>query len=159
MKTFSSKLPDKLHKLIKVAYKDIITVANDSRYILNMLTWHKVDINNRCHVCLAGAVMAGSLNADIKDTLDTDDFSSVESSLHALNYVRMGQYTLALSEFYSSLAEKYKFLDYPELLDFLEMSEMKAYEMPDMPSRDDIETFFSNPIMKTFISLLVKYDL
>lgn len=159
MQPYSDRLPDKLHKLIKVAYKDIMTIANDSRYVLNMKTWHEVNSDNRCHVCLAGAVMAGSLNADIKDTLDIDDFSSVADSLYAINYIRMGEYTFALREFYLSRTGEYKFLEFPELLEFLKLSDLESYKMPDMPSRDDIQTFFTHPHMMTFISLLVKYDL
>lgn len=58
------KLPNKPSKLLELALKDLRAVEADGRYIVDMCTYHnKRSKGGKCHVCLAGAVMAKSLKA------------------------------------------------------------------------------------------------
>src|SRR5687767_4349571 len=57
----AKRLPDKPSDLILLALHDLEAVEKDERYRVNMYAWH--DPNGRCSVCLAGAVMAGTLGA------------------------------------------------------------------------------------------------
>lgn len=54
------RLPNKLSACIRVALADLRKVEADERYRVDMATWH-TPIGDRCAVCLAGAVMAGTL--------------------------------------------------------------------------------------------------
>lgn len=83
------KLPKKLSDRILVALHDLELVEADPRYKIDMDTWHKP--NGQCAVCLAGSVMAKTLNAPIKVELDTCDFPyEIEEQLEGLNAVRCG---------------------------------------------------------------------
>ncbi len=56
-------LPNLPSKLILLALKDLRLVEQDPRYTVHMDTWHCMDYSSVCSVCLAGAVMAKSLDA------------------------------------------------------------------------------------------------
>jgi hypothetical protein len=86
-----SRLPDKLSELIRVALADLRKVEADPRYIVNMANWH-VAREGRCEVCLAGAVMAGTLGVDPQRTASPFEFcdDELENKLDALDWVRMG---------------------------------------------------------------------
>lgn len=58
-------LPDKLHELLEVALNDLILCEQDPTYSVNMGWWHEKDpyVNpDVCLVCLAGTVIAKTLN-------------------------------------------------------------------------------------------------
>ncbi len=56
-------LPDKPSELIRLALNDLALCAADPNYSIEMYEWHKPRDDGVCQVCLAGAVMAKSLNA------------------------------------------------------------------------------------------------
>jgi hypothetical protein len=57
-------LPNKPSELLRLALADLRKVERDERYEVDMWAWHAPDeSDNRCHVCLAGAVIAGTLGA------------------------------------------------------------------------------------------------
>ena len=58
-----TQLPDKLSELIRVALGDLRKCEADPKYVVNMAVWHQSLDDKRCAVCLAGSVMAKSLNA------------------------------------------------------------------------------------------------
>jgi hypothetical protein len=41
-------------------------VKADSRYVLDMSVWHQSGVN-KCHVCMAGSVLAKTLGTDPED--------------------------------------------------------------------------------------------
>jgi hypothetical protein len=98
------KLPDKLSDLIEVAVKDLEAVEQDPHYVVNMDTWHRAEAQEfrigqqvfekePCTVCLAGAVMAKTLEVPrywSKNPVDFRGENSTEDKLIALDLVRRG---------------------------------------------------------------------
>ena len=58
-------LPDNLIDLLKLTVADVKLCKADEKYIINMNTWH-IPFKKKCSVCMAGAVMAKTLNANPK---------------------------------------------------------------------------------------------
>lgn len=87
------KLPEKLSALIEVALVDLAAVRADPRYVIDLgIYHHKPSATEPCSVCLAGAVMAGTLGADIVRDLGPYNFGeTARDQLHALNHVRVGR--------------------------------------------------------------------
>lgn len=91
-----SKAP--LSAVIRVALDDLARVEADPRYKVDMQWWHTPRGNRGiCHVCLAGAVMAGTLGipsdqdvATLSEVMSGDVASFVRERLMALNMVRRG---------------------------------------------------------------------
>lgn len=88
-------LPNKPSDLIEVALSDLRKVETDPRYKIDMDVYHEVG-SDHCHVCLAGSVMAKTLECDpeIDATPDGDpDLFSTEDTqkLDALDYFRLGE--------------------------------------------------------------------
>ena len=82
-------LPDKPSELIRLALADLALCAADPNYRIDMEEWHKPEYGV-CHVCLAGAVMAKSLNAPPADQLYSYNFPSSHKKLFVLNDLRNG---------------------------------------------------------------------
>ncbi len=78
-------------ELIKLALHDLEVVESmPDKYVVDMSTWHAPYIN-KCFVCLAGSVMAISLNTlQHKEVYPTNFPPEQNSLLHALNYFRNG---------------------------------------------------------------------
>lgn len=90
-------LPNKLSQLILVALKDLELCEKDPNYRVNMHTWHGPANDMQlfgdapyCVVCLAGAVMAQSLEAPKENVFVPDDFKEDSRKLVALDYVING---------------------------------------------------------------------
>lgn len=85
------QLPDKPSELIRLALSDLRKCEADPRYSIDMWAWHAPFLNDRCYVCLAGAVMAKSINASITDELAPSDFDGeISTKLNALDCFRLG---------------------------------------------------------------------
>lgn len=87
------RLPDKPSELIRVALADIRLVEEDDRYVMDMDDWHSLRPHNtyKCHVCVAGAVMAKSLKAKRLEYVSPKNYSpSVRKKLVALDNFRSG---------------------------------------------------------------------
>ena len=68
------KLPDKLSDLFTVALNDLQKCMADPIYSINMSCWMQWDtVTQKCEVCMAGAVMAQTLDIPIKNTHPRDD--------------------------------------------------------------------------------------
>ena len=85
-------LPDKLSDLLEIALDDLELVEADPHYAVNMNQWHNISsVNGICHVCLAGAVMAGTLRADPgQHTMPIDYPRDVRRKLLTLDAFAMG---------------------------------------------------------------------
>lgn len=91
-------LPHKLWQLLQLALDDLKKVENDDKYSICMDLWH-FPIDGVCEVCLAGAVMAKTLEADTMSQFHPSQFGSkLSCKLKALNFLRIGQMGLALTE-------------------------------------------------------------
>ena len=91
------KLPDKPSELIRLALADLALCAADPNYRIDMGEWHKPE-HGVCQVCLAGAVMAKSLNASRAVELYSNDFPENRRKITALNDLRQGDVFRAFDE-------------------------------------------------------------
>lgn len=89
----TKKLPDKLSDLLELAVKDAKKIGKDPRYELDMSNnWHMyIEDEKKCRVCLAGSVMACTLNVNPTETVYSYDFSlDTSDKLEALDRLRTG---------------------------------------------------------------------
>jgi hypothetical protein len=86
-------LSDKPSEAIRQALEDLEKVEKDDRYAVDMGTWHLASPDGRCHVCLAGAVMAMTGRMDVGATIRdvrTGFPMDVVNKLFALDSFRSG---------------------------------------------------------------------
>jgi len=84
-------LPNTPSELIRVALADLRKVEVDERYKVDMGWWHKIDGAAPCSVCLAGAVMAKTLEVPITSDIHPRVFGQeITDRLYALGYFRTG---------------------------------------------------------------------
>lgn len=107
-------LPDTFSGLIKLALDDLKIAEQSSKYKINMNTWFKRN-DGVCQVCLAGCVLAISLEGEggpfeVVDIIsDCDEF--ICKKLFALDEIRKGNLIRAYSHFIGK--------DIKEILDFV----------------------------------------
>lgn len=93
--TLPSTLPSTLSDLIRLACNDLESTMKNPGYIYDPWAWHHPGNSGRCHVCLAGAVIAGSLGADAHKFIVPGDFAE-SGKLYALDWCRKGLFSLAM---------------------------------------------------------------
>lgn len=93
-----TELPEKPSDLIELALADLRKVEKDERYVVNMRDWHApAPAFGFCNVCLAGAVMAGTLGHSPDECLTPGDLGpTLDSKLRALDSLRLGRVRTAL---------------------------------------------------------------
>lgn len=74
-----TQLPDKKSELIRLAIADLEKCEQDPNYTIDMTRWHEPRYDGVCQVCLAGSVMAKTLNANIRFYLDWVRYGSTTS--------------------------------------------------------------------------------
>lgn len=92
-------LPKKLSDCLELALKDLAQVERMKRtYTVSMYRWHEP--NGKCTVCLAGSVMARTLERDPSDDCGPTSFDDARTRdrLYALNFLRQGDIAYALGE-------------------------------------------------------------
>jgi hypothetical protein len=89
--TMITTLPDLPSELIRLALKDLELCENDNKYFIDMDWWHCRRFDGSCSVCLAGSVMAKTLDTPLVNAFP-EDFASTgtEMKLLALNQFRGG---------------------------------------------------------------------
>lgn len=74
--------------------KDLEKVENNPKFKINMNSWYHNKLDGKCHVCAAGAVMAGTLKVPKKKTCDggysTREMGHNEDALEAIDLLRSG---------------------------------------------------------------------
>ena len=91
-----TRLPDKLSDLIDLAVKDGRRLDREM-YLPNYQHWHFPAEDDRCRVCLAGAVIAETLGANPHQRwYIRDSDGNIRKKLRALNAVRQGYLSEAL---------------------------------------------------------------
>jgi len=107
-----NKLPEKMSELIALAIKDLKACEKLSEvYEINMEFWHNPH-NNKCKVCLAGAVMAQTLEASpyafIGPSEFDDDYEeeNIQAKLFALDLLRSGETKDAFTELNQETPDK-----------------------------------------------------
>ena len=97
MKHTKSKatLPQTALALAKVALEDFKKVAEDQDYEIDMMEWHRPEENGKCAVCLAGSVIAGTLqHPKDKGFLFSNLSGADRRALHWLNDLRFARSSL-----------------------------------------------------------------
>ena len=90
------KLPNKPSELIHLALEDLEKAERSPKYKINMDDWHSPISSTRCEVCLAGAVMAGTMECDIGEFMGPSEFGQSRAKLSSLEYFRLGEVATAL---------------------------------------------------------------
>ena len=124
MKTTTNEtLPDKPSELIRLALHDLELCEQDDMYIINMRRWHVPSDTygwhspeKKCYVCLAGSVMAKSLNADALKYLDPWDYNGK-------TIIKL----LALEQFRKGHVHKGIILLFPESFENMDLSKFYDY--------------------------------
>lgn len=91
-------LPSEPSELLMLALMDLEKIENTPGYVIDMGMWHEPR-GGFCHVCLAGAVLAETLNKPMN--WDFDHFSmttELHSKLNAINNLRTGDVVSAVYE-------------------------------------------------------------
>ena len=103
--------PRRLSDLIHLA-SDNMDLINRDIYHPDPTNWHRpFESGGKCNVCLAGAVIAGTLGGDAEKYLSPDDFTEDwDYALQALDYAREGNYATAVEmmSLYSDAYDNYK---------------------------------------------------
>lgn len=91
------KLAKKPSDLIRQAIHDLERAEIDPRYSVKMSFWHQ-ELHGCCAVCIAGAVMAFSLDASLYSRMSPSSYSHnyIWSRLHALDDFRSGHIRMGL---------------------------------------------------------------
>jgi len=110
-------LPKLPSKLIEISLSELRKIESDPRYQVNMNYWHVPLDGGECHVCLAGAVMAGKLRIPVDQEIVLCQFSSkLSDKLVAIDYLRQGYVGLAFEllglEKPSKMRELYQITSY-----------------------------------------------
>ena len=85
-------LPDTLHGLIRTAIDDARGL-NRRKYKPRCDEWHCPDEDGRCEVCLAGSILAGTLQCSPKKNYAPWEFpDKLQHKLEALEAVRSGSW-------------------------------------------------------------------
>ena len=85
-----SRLPNTLHELLSLALTDLKKCVDDDNDRIDMSVWHELDYNDDvCDVCMAGAVMAKTLNEDNTKEIYLRDYPErIESKLRVIDDMR-----------------------------------------------------------------------
>lgn len=81
------KLPSTLSELLRLSLEDIDIVRKNPKYVIDMDNWHFWNYkDNKCYVCLSGAVMSNSLKIDerqcVFDPTDLNDRNQSDEYLY-----------------------------------------------------------------------------
>jgi len=93
-------LPDKPSELLRLAVHDAKLCARSKKYVLDMEAWHDLD-RDGCHVCMAGAVIAKTLQKETDCNGILGDHAWAR--LHVINCLRTGSATFTAYNMYTLL--------------------------------------------------------
>ena len=101
----NARLPATMSGLMKAAIDDARTLDRTTYYPFSR-EWHNAyHRSSRCKVCLAGCIIAGSLNIDPQVSVDSASFDKrTESLLDALDQMRYGIWSKAHRLIYGDVA-------------------------------------------------------
>lgn len=94
-----TNLPEKPSELIRLALRYLRLAETNSAYTVDMMVWHYPDAKTgKCRIGLAGAIMAGCLDADPTKQLTPYGYpAQTVQKLCALNRFRQGRIKHALN--------------------------------------------------------------
>lgn len=151
--------PLKLWQWIDAAEADALAVADDPEYILDMDVWHLLD-EGVCSVCLAGAVMARTLQVPKHYSAGVSNVPfKIKRALDALDDLREVDFTSCLDSFYpegrgvpGAVVAVVEDLDTNYARRGLEPLRGEVF-------RWDIKAFFGHPAIIRFRATLKQYGL
>lgn len=89
-----------MNDLLEAAIIDA-RALNPRLYQPNYIALHDASVSVQCQVCLAGSLIAGTLEATPDQSYTPEHFdSNVRGNLESLNYMRQGHWLFAFYEFY-----------------------------------------------------------
>ena len=102
---FSGKLPDDLGSLLRLSLNDLIELVGNTDYKIDVVEWHRPIYYNGnfqfCEVCLAGSVLANTLEIDKELNFYHCVFDTeTERKLLAIELCRAGEICNAVATFY-----------------------------------------------------------
>ena len=87
--TILPKIPS---QLLRIAHADFSKIREDPSFTIQMGLWlfyHEISKSAKCEACLAGAVMAKTLDCNpVKKQIFPDEFIGNEDQLKAIDYLR-----------------------------------------------------------------------
>ena len=96
----SPKLPDTMNRLLTVAIEDARKLPPEL-YEPQSLRWHSLTPYDLCQVCLAGAVIAGTLKTPRDRTVYPQQLlGDATRKLESLDFIRRGEWLRAFKCFY-----------------------------------------------------------
>lgn len=115
MRGANVEAPKKLYLAVRMALWDLLLVEQrPSEYVVSMGNWHapmyEADIGptdtSRCHVCLAGSVMAMTHHIDPSVDLDSTDFEEEWTTVfNCLDNIRTSSVLEAIDDFYGARSD------------------------------------------------------
>lgn len=87
------KLPGHPADLLKLALKDMKKCLKNEQYKIEMGFWHWAQLDtNTCYICIAGAIMAQTLNTPPNISKRPEDFSNkdIQNKLQAIDLILAG---------------------------------------------------------------------
>ena len=84
------KPPEKYWQLLELALADFDVISQDPNYDINMMVYHDGATKRKCVVCLAGSVMARTLQADRTKMYSTYNFRSWSKALNNISNIALG---------------------------------------------------------------------
>ncbi len=107
MKKLTVKLLKKLSSLLLIAVGDAQACNADKKnYVLDMSTWHDSYVTGPCYVCMAGAVMAKTLNVGKISATPEYYSNNTRKALWAIDEMRLGSFVGAYELLFSPIAFK-----------------------------------------------------
>lgn len=153
-----NKLPEKLSDLITLAYEDAKKVLRTPGYEMHMLVWHHYD-GRACQVCLAGAVMANTLEVNREESITPENFYDVVAlALNALDAFRMLELEECISRFYGWEEGAAHYAGIQKLYD-KHIPCRKVRLMGGRIHEKTLDNFFNSPIVVEFRQYLVDNNL
>ena len=94
----NERLPDEPSELLALALSDLEKVERSSEYQVSMMDWHAPTTEaGVCNACMAGAVMAKTLEVNrFEEYLPSDFGTDTENKLFSINRFRKGCLTSGL---------------------------------------------------------------
>jgi hypothetical protein len=110
-------LPNVLSDCIEIALQDLAKAEASDKYVVDMGTWHRPTDDGKCQVCLAGSIMAFTINNVITPDIHiecTSDFPRIlEHKLDALDSIRSHHLDSAIGNWLQALKHKYRTINHP----------------------------------------------
>ena len=134
----SNMLPS---ELIRVAVYDLTLCEKDSKYSINMATWHhpRRSMGGECQVCLVGAVMAKSLNMNRTHRGNPCDYPlEISLKLRAVDFFRQGEVARGMHYYVKSLGDNIIPHVMFENTDMFEDTDITPYSMDQSEFKQDM---------------------